>query len=259
MAPGMQWALGMRTPHLHLILATFAVLSTACQGARLNELREPEIIVGPVQVDRNTLLLELGVQLLYRSECVTLDSTVTGTIDGAPAPKWSAGGEQGSCTFLSCGTSCNFPSFHIPLESADADQVTIAFEDGTTRIAATFLNLGRAPSITVTPPEDGHIRPGSTIGLTYAPSTDDLSQSHWILEGLASHQVDLSQRQGASIQYTIPTTQPAGPATISDLLGRRPGVAACEGAISCSAGIAVGPGNEQPELKQASVTFTIEP
>jgi hypothetical protein len=156
-------------------------------------------------------------------------------------------------------TSCEFPSFHIPLEAADGDQVTVAFDDGTTRIAATFLNLSRAPSLTVTPPADGHIRPGSTIGLTYAPATDDLSQSQWILEGLNSHQVDLSQRQGASVQYTIPADQPVGPATIADSLGRRPGVAACEGAISCSAGILVGPFNTQPELDLASVTFTIEP
>jgi hypothetical protein len=240
-------------------LLAFAILCSACQGARLDELRNPQLTVLPVQVDRDTLSLELELQLSYQSECVTLDSSVIGTIDGERAPKLFAGGGHRSCEFLSCGTSCDFPTFHIPLEAARGDQVTVAYEDGTTRLAATFLNLSHVSSLTVTPPADGHIRAGSTIALTYAPVTDDLSQSQWALEGRNAPHVDLSQRQGATIPYTIPANQPAGPATLTDLTGRRPGVMSCEGAVTCSAGINAGPGSDQPEFQKASVTFEIEP
>lgn len=247
-----------------LAVLVACALSSACQGARLASLHQPRISVLPVQVDErdtDSHVYEFKVVLFHQGDCIPLDGAVRGTINDQPAPKWFAGEvREGHSILYGQVNGCVYPSFHLPLQAADADQVTVAFEDGPDRLSATFLNLGRAPSLTVTPPQDGHIRPGSTISLTYAPATDDLSRARWTLSGPTPTNVDLGQRQGATVQFTIPAGQPAGSATISASDPRTPGVASCEGASECSAAINWLPFPEAAAVFQpVSVTFTVEP
>ena len=253
-----------------LLIATLAVtlLSSACQGptAMLDSLTGPTILVVAMPVDEmsrsSTPEFEFKALLSHRGECVPLDPAAHGTIDGERAPQWFAGRERTDFRVLAgWQTWCDVPSFHIPVASADKDEVTLAFEDGTTRIATTILGLGRAQSLTVTPPADGHIRPGSTIRLDYAPATDDLSTTSWTLQGpdhLPGTAIDISQRQGSSVFYTIPASHPAGPVSVLIYGGRTPAVAACEGAVECDAILAVYPFPDQPVFRQVSASFTIE-
>jgi hypothetical protein len=138
--------------------------------------------------------------------------------------------------------------------------VTVAFEDSSAEISATFLNLGRPAAIAITPPADGHIHPGSTITLTRSPATDDLSNDTWVLDGPEPTTIDFSQSQGGTLQFTIPASQPTGPAIIRGSIFRNPGVSACVGATACSASWAPLPFPDAPAVFQLPfVNFTVEP
>src|SRR4051794_10956046 len=154
-----------------------ALLAGACvKTTPLDGLQNPRLALNAAaatgMTSRDNPPSELLVSLSYDAEqvgdCVTLDGSARGTVNGGQAPEWFAGSGSGKFDVLHGNREeCIEPSFHVPLAVADADQVTVAFEDGAMHLSATFLNLGRVQSISVTPPPGGHIHPGSIIGIDW--------------------------------------------------------------------------------------------
>ena len=138
-------------------------------------------------------------------------------------------------------------------------------EDGATRIAATFQNLGRQRVLAITPPADGRIRPGSVVGLSYSPATDDLSATEWQLQTTPSppltrrDDIQPVRRQGPNFGFTIPTgAAPGNAALLSGIGSRRAGVSSCEGAVECRTDLGEPwlPGTH-PVFEPAFIAFTI--
>jgi len=235
----------------------------AC-GSGLADVPQPRIEVRPDTRDQLPLPGPNVFAVTLHSEpgesCLSLSPFVTATVNGEEVPDLFRGAVQATRPSLSCAP----PRFDLPLDLADAPEVTVAFEEGKDRLAATFRSLGTALSLAATPPPDGHFRRGSTVGLSWEPSTDDLSGQVWLLlssNGGTPAEIHPGTFQGGRGQFTIPATFPLGPATLRAQGVRKPAVAACEGAGSCDGSYDLGLGGTgaRPVFAIVRVSLTVEP
>jgi hypothetical protein len=206
-----------------------------------------------------------GVQLRYDQEaagCMELSGAAKATVNGVAADL-SRGGTWSNFP-LNSGTHCDPPFFTFPADAVGDGETTLTLEDGDAAIAVVTQNLGSPAAVTMTPPADGHLRPGSTVGLTWAPASDDVSQMEGTMFGplpmaTATHVETIapgSFQQG----FTIPLDMPPGQALLQFSGRRAPQVLRCEGVETCDLGYFLEPDQSSAEaVRAAEVQIQIEP
>ena len=201
--------------------------------------------------------------------CMSLSGDAKATVNGQAAPVIEHGGDVGALRLLAPGPSpsgpqCFRPSFSFPPSMVGSEETELVLEDGDARVTAVLRNLGATPAVTMTPPADGHIRPGSKLTFTWAPASDEVSQMiGWLISpipvGSATTFRDIEAtafQQG----YTIPADAPPGPALLQFGGSRRPELLRCEGVDQCDLSYFLTTDESAlPVLQAVSVQITIEP
>lgn len=260
---------GMNPRNAILAISALSILS-AC-GTGLKGVSSAQIQVAPDMISPTPGpgLNVFRIRLLSdpAAGCVILSGDVRGTVNGGDAGEVFRGAREPRIS-LSGHPPCLPPSFEVPLSVADAPEVTVAFEDGEDRIAATYRSLGTTPSVTVTPPADGHLRVGSTMGLSWEPATDDLSEQVWTLfpdipgGGERAINIPPETLPGGHGELAIPADFPTGPAYIQVRGHRKPAVSSCEGTVpvTCDSWYYMGGVDNAPQVfGMIRVDLQIEP
>src|SRR5439155_24686249 len=73
---------------------------------------------------------------------------------------------------INSGTHCDPPFFTFPVDAVGDGETTLTLEDGNAAMTVVAQGLGSTPAVTMTAPADGHLRPGSTVVLAWAPASD---------------------------------------------------------------------------------------
>ena len=255
-----------------LLAAASAALLSAC-GPSLGSVPRSSLSLNPWSPSASSAPEGFSFVFEYdgNAGCLELSGWARATANGTDASEFSRGKFKGFQV-----PSCDLPSFVFPLEAL-SEETTIVLEDEGHRVTVVVRNLAHPLSLTVTPPPDGHIRAGSTVGLSWAPSTDRFQPSRFepykgFFSGPYGEFFSAPQADGTRInmkihpkdlmsgtgQFTIPADAPPGEARIEFTGTRTPGVVRCEGVDTCAFDYSLSSNQANP-FGTVVATFQIEP